>query len=182
MKNKQFLSLHRSMCGESYISNQLPKSLQKLNIITSIERKGSVTNPKFKEILLTKGYLRMSYEALLPLLTLSGHEQRVFLFLAAYYLDNETYSFHWNDRVIDAYQNFYSEISGKSVKTSAIKQAFKKLCKQNVVQRVRKEFYLMNPIYLPRPSSTLNSKKLFNEYTKKSTHTGGDAFDALEYL
>ena len=182
MKFNKFIKLHTSYAKEEYhISDKVYHKRHKLAINTEILNDDGVDAYKKKNIEISSGSFSFAFEAMIPILSLNGHELRIFIFLIAYYVDRESGRFKWNAYVIEAYKKYYKEITADSVETTTIVQEFKKLGIQKIVQRSDKGNYLMNPLFIPRPRVESNISKLFNEYVKKNFKSKKDASESLEF-
>lgn len=179
---RNFSKIHSRFVGkESYLSIQLARTLKKLSIITSITKSDGVLTPKSSEVLLTQGVIKFSYEAMMPLMRFDGQKQKIFIFIVAYLMDHENYTFSWNAYTVDAYMNYFEEVTGEAPKISAIKQEFKELrLYHNIFRKIGKDTYMMNPLYLPRHRSDFNNKKLFNEFNKPALEKAEDVLASMD--
>ena len=183
MKFNKFITLHTSFAKKEYhISDKVYPKQHKLKInIGILKDDDGLSHYEKKDIQISSGSFSFAFEAMIPILSLSGHELRIFIFLIAYYVDLKSGRFKWNVYVIEAYKKYYKAITADSVETSTIVQEFKKLVIQNIVQRSDMGNYLMNPSFLPRARTESNIVKPFNEYVKKNFESKKNASESLEF-
>lgn len=182
MLYKKFSIIHNKFVStERYISKHVFRKLKKLNIITKITQDDDeIITLESKDILLTQGTLRLSYEAMTPIMRLSGNKQKLFIFIAAYLVEHESFTFKWNPIIVDACLNYFEQVTGISPKASTIQQEFKELkLEHNIVRKVSKDTYMFNPLYLPRQNSDYKNKKLFNDFNKSVVEKGSDALSFM---
>lgn len=175
-------TFHKSLKMRPYVSSSAPKVVKKLKLrVKEVKDSDGIAGFEHKNLSLSKDNICLPYEAMIPLTCLTAHAQKFFLFLLAYYVNKSDHMFKWVPHVKEAYAKFYQDISGISVKLTTVEQAFKQLCKSNVVQRVEHTTYVVNPLYLPRVDDSLKTINTFKSYTEKAIKKKNNALDALEF-
>jgi hypothetical protein len=161
------------MFSERYITNLNNGKIFKLSIFSSNKKVDEdITIPISRDILLISGNIQMSYEAILPMFELSGHEHRLLLFIMAYCANKNDNKFSWNHTVADDYAQLYKICTGKDVKVSSVRIALSRLNQRNIIQKSSKGAYTLNPLYSARRNE-YNMKQVFNTYAKK--HKGASS-------
>ena len=158
---------HKRMFSESYITNLNNGKIFKLSIFSSKKKiDEDITIPISMDILLISGNIQMSYEAILPMFKLSGHEHRLLLFIIAYCANKNDNKFSWNHTIVDDYAQLYKICTGKDVKASSVRIALSRLNQLNIIQKSSKGAYMLNPLYSARKNE-YHMKQVFNIFAKK---------------
>lgn len=153
----------------NFRSFSIPKKIRIVKKDTIVER----TNIK-----LTSGSIKLSYEALIPLMSIGGHELRLLLYIIAYCANKEDNSFKWTHLTTEDYCDLYRIITGETIDLETPRKALWNLKRKNIVSMSSKGNYVLNPLYTARPDSPIGGKS-FIEYLKKALLKGASLADAL---
>ena len=178
---KKLIDNHRSIWRDGFITGVSTGISKKIKVITSFKKDASgIFTPQHNELLIIDSSIKLPYEAMIPLFSLGGHEVRVLLFIIAYCANKDTGFFIWNNEVTDQYMNYFNSITGKNAKPETVRQAIITLVKHNVIQKQKKNHYVLNPLYAPK-SNTYKIEHRINAYTKKFVEASKSIFDALSF-
>jgi hypothetical protein len=167
----EFLNFHRNIYTSGHTTDLHNGKVIKIKVHTKTNSSKGYHEPEYNDLLLVSGSIKMSYEALIPLFALSGHEYRVLLFIIAYCAKREDNTFYWDDMVASEYMTLYQIAAGKKVKPETIRLALHKLTKLHIVQKIKKEHYLLNPLYSARVNN-YSAKNIFNSFLARARNAG----------
>jgi hypothetical protein len=159
-------TFHRNIYDNGYVTNKFTGKTLKIQVTSSKKVKDSFISIEKSSLSMIAGSIKMSYEALMPLFALSGHEVRLLLFIIAYCADKNTNQFKWNPMVLDEYTELFKITTGKDVKPESVRQALVKLNKLNVINIITKGNYILNPLYSDC-GNIYKQAKLFNAFLEK---------------
>jgi hypothetical protein len=148
------------------VTKKFSGKTQKIQVNKSKHEQDDVITFDKTSLPMIAGSIKMSYEALIPLFALSGHEVRLLLFIFAYCADKDTNQFKWNPMVLDEYTELFKITTGKDVKPESARQALVKLNKLNVINKISKGNYMLNPLYTDC-GNIYSQAKLFNTFLEK---------------
>lgn len=169
----KFQDFHKNNFKEGYVSGLHSGKLVRLNIYKRLIEKDDFKEVENFSLDVISGTVKFSYEALLPLFALGGHEFRVMLYIISYCANKETLDFKWTKRVADDYIYLYEAASGKEVKSDTVRQAIITLTKEKIITKVSKTNYMLNPLYSARPGK-FETQGLFKKFLKNPITTGKD--------
>lgn len=167
----KFQEFHKNNFKEGYVSGLHSGKLVRMNVFKSLKEKDDLKEVENFTLDVISGTVKFSYEALLPLLALGGHEFRVMLYIISYCANKETLDFKWTKRVADDYIYLYKTASGKEVKPDTVRQAIITLNKEKIITKTSKTNYMLNPLYAARPGR-YETQGLFNKFLKVPISTG----------
>jgi hypothetical protein len=159
-------TFHRNIYENGYVTKKFSGKTQKIQVNKSKHEQDDVITFDKTSLPMIAGSIKMSYEALIPLFALSGHEVRLLLFIFAYCADKDTNQFKWNPMVLDEYTELFKITTGKDVKPESARQALVKLNKLNVINKISKGNYMLNPLYTDC-GNIYSQAKLFNTFLEK---------------
>jgi hypothetical protein len=178
---KKFHQFHKHFINFTYDSTfKINKGhIYKLSLLNELTTtKEGVIQPSFNNLELVVGNIKLSYEALIPLFSLKGHEYRLMLFILAYRADKVDQSFKWNNAMVDEYCELYNATTGESVKAETVRQALFTLRKTKVINKLSRGHFQLNPLYTERPGK-FEAEKLINNYIREDVRTGKTMTQAL---
>jgi hypothetical protein len=178
---KKFHQFHKHFINFTYDSTlKINKGhMYKLSILNELTTtKEGVIQPTFNNLELVVGNIKLSYEALIPLFSLKGHEYRLMLFILAYRADKVDQCFKWNNAMVDEYCELYYATTGESVKAETVRQALFTLRKTKVINKLSRGHFQLNPLYTERPGK-FEAEKLINNYLREDVSTGKTMAQAL---
>jgi len=159
-------TFHRNIYENGYVTKKFSGKTQKIQVTSSKKKQDGLVSIEKSSLSMIAGSIKMSYEALIPLFALSGHEVRLLLFIIAYCAEKNTNQFKWNPMVLDEYTELFKITTGKNVKPESVRQALVKLNKLNVINKITKGNYMLNPLYT-ECGNTYSQAKLFNTFLEK---------------
>jgi hypothetical protein len=161
---KELHTFHRNIYNSGYVTNKNNGKTTRIDVNKSknIDEDGIVSFEK-TSVQMISGSVHMSHEALIPLFMLSGHEVRLLLFILAYCANKESNKFNWNHSVADDYIELFYITTGKKVKPESVRQALVKLNKHNIINKISKGNYILNPLY-SACGNIYDQSKLFNSF------------------
>jgi hypothetical protein len=151
---------HRNIFKNGYVTNKFSGKTYKIPINKRKVEDDEILKYEKTHISMISGSIKMSYEALIPLFLLSGHEVRLLLFIIAYCANKETNLFKWNAMVLDEYVELFKLTTGKDVKTESVRQALVTLNKMYVINKITNGNYMLNPLYSENKDKYIQSKLL----------------------
>jgi hypothetical protein len=163
---KLLFDFHRNMIKDGHVSSTKGSNIERTDIIekTIVDNDG-LKSIDHKQIYLLLGHIKLGYEALFAIMSLEGHQVRVFLFILAYLRDMETACFQWNALEVSDYLKYYESATGESLKPTSLRQVFNILRSKNLIKRIKRGYYMINPAYMGLSNkSTLRS--LINDYNE----------------
>jgi hypothetical protein len=178
---KIFHQFHKHFINNTYDSTlKINKGhMYKLSILNELTTtKKDVIQPTFNNLELVVGNIKISYEALIPLFSLKGHEYRLMLFIVAYCVDKDDKCFKWNKAMVIKYCELYNVATGESVKAETVRQALFTLCKTKVINKLSRGNFMLNPLYTERPGK-FEAEKLINNFVREDVRTGKTMAQAL---
>ncbi|MBM3455169.1 MAG: hypothetical protein FJX80_08480 [Bacteroidetes bacterium] len=161
---KQLLEFHRNIIKDGHVSSTKGSNIVKTDIIekTKVDNDG-LKSIDHKQIFLLLGHIKLGYEALFAIMSLEGHQVRVFLFILAYLRDMQTACFRWNALEVSDYLKYYESATGESLKPTYLRNVLNDLRSYKFIKRIKREHYMINPAYMGLSNkSTLRS--LINDY------------------
>lgn len=164
----KFLEIHRLLCKQYDISNApIYKTPFTVKWTKSIEEEGiEIIEPQRKELLTINGKVSLSYESLMFLFSLNGHDKNLLLFLIAYCVD-ENAIFLWNRVVSEHYADFYQATTEKRPKYNTIRQSIVVMEKKNIIRKLEKGKFMVNPLLISTSQfNRTNLIKRFGEISK----------------
>lgn len=178
---KKFHQFHKHFINFTYDSTlKINKGhMYKLSILNELTTtKEGVIQPTFNNLELVVGNIKLSYEALIPLFSLKGHEYRLMLFIVAYCVNKDDKCFKWNNAMVDEYCELYNVTTGESVKAETVRQALFTLRKTKVINKLSRGHFQLNPLYTERPEK-FEAEKLINNFVREDVRTGKTMAQAL---
>jgi len=161
---KDLHSFHRNIYSNGYVTNKNNGKTTKIDVNKSKNKDDDgIVSLEKTSVHMISGSVQMSYEALIPLFLLSGHEVRLLLFIISYCSSKESNSFTWTHLVSDEYTELYYITTGKKVKPESVRQALVKLNRHNVINKISKGNYILNPLY-SACGNIYKQSKLFNSF------------------
>jgi hypothetical protein len=167
----RFQDFHKNNFNEGYVSGLHSGKLLRLEIFKKINNKDDIKEVEKFPLDVISGTVKFSYEALLPLFALGGHEFRVMLYIISYCANKETLDFKWTKCVADDYIYLYEVASGKEVKPDTVRQAIITLTKEKIITKISKTNYMLNPLYSARPGK-YETQGLFKKFLNIPISTG----------
>jgi len=156
-------TFHRNIFKNGYVTKKYNGKTHKIQVNKRKIQDDEIHKYEKTHISMISGNIKMSYEALMPLFILSGHEVRLLLFILAYCANKETNLFKWNAMVLDEYTELFKLTSKKNVKPESVRQALVTLNKVNVINKISKGNYMLNPLY-SEIRDQYSQAKLFNAF------------------
>ncbi len=163
----EFQKFHKNIFKEGYISDLHSGKLLKLDIFKNIIEKDGIKDIEKFSINVTSGTVKFSYEALLPLFALGGHEIKVILYIISYCANKDTLEFKWTKIVADNYIYLYKIATGKEVKPETVRQAIITLTKERIIYKFSQTNFMLNPLYSARPDK-YKTQTLFKKFLKNT--------------
>ena len=173
---------HKTIWKDGFITGVSTGNKKKIRLVTShkLDPKSTIIHPLYNEYEIINSTIKLPYEALIPLFSLGGHEVRVLLFIIGYCADKDTGFFIWNNEVAEQYMTYYQTITSKETKTETVRQAIITLVKHNVIQKQKKNHYVLNPLYASKPNNYKIEQRI-NSFTKKFVEAGRSIAEALSF-
>ncbi len=162
---------HRKIYEVGYVSNKNSGKVINVKITKKAVKRGDFISPEFLNIPVISGSIKLSYEALIPFLVLSGHETRLLLFIIAYCANSNDNTFRWTHLIADEYIELYKKVTKKTVQPETVRQVLVKLNKLKYINKISKGNYMLNPLYSAN-GNKYEKAKLFNVFNEKEIKSG----------
>ena len=180
-KLQDLINIHKSIWKDGFVTGVSTGITKKIKIISSYTKNShGFIKLQYNQIQIIDSTIKLSYETMIPLFSLGGHEVRVLLFIIAYCANKDNGSFIWNHEAVDQYLHYYNSITDKKVSTETVRQAIITLVKHNVLQKQKKNHYVLNPLYASK-SNTFKTEHRINDFTKKFIEHGKSIGECLSF-
>jgi len=162
--SKSFYDFHRGMLKDGHGGGKAEGSVAKTNLSVgqSTDKKGFVS-VKYKEVQFLMGNITLGKETLFALMSLNSNEVRILFFIVAYDCDKKSAQFQWGPLESSNYEEFFTLATGKTVGAEFVRQVLHSLRKKNIIKRIKRNKYMLNPRYLSITNKS-TARALLNHY------------------
>jgi hypothetical protein len=126
-----------------------------------------------KKLIVSGSSIKIYPEFLAYAVGLEGCPLKLILYILFHKIDLVTCRLLINDQVIKEFKDYISVVeSTKKYKKDVVKQALRKLVEANLLQSVKRGFYMVNPMVIAKDSAL--RRTLISEYSKILFEKGND--------